>query len=184
MILEVPWTDFPEEVKAKVGPSAKVYLAIRDGRTVATASDPRQNIIVRSNTSHTHDQIGQELENHGLAVHAGEWLTGSEDHSNDLAVAAVAYVSNQETPGIWVEAFPFVPDVSDVITRLMEEFRREGALEGVTTEQFHSLARPNVVILSKQEIATLVDHFLRESTTPTYSPAPAVSEKEESALDP
>lgn len=163
MVLTVPWSDFAEEVKGRLGPSTKVYLSHRDGSTEATAGDPRLGLVVRSVTRQPFVDATEFLHNAELTVLNGVWTLANPDEGADLAIAAVAYVANDESPGLWVEAFPFVPDVSDVVIRMMGEFKREGALVGVTAEQFHDLAKPNIVILDRHEIQALIHAFDRET---------------------
>lgn len=163
MILQVPWIQFLEEVKAKIGPSTKIYLSYKEGQTIATASEPRLNFILRSTSTQSNPDILHDIAEADLQATSGEWLpfTDSEPIS-EISVAAVAYVSKEETPGLWCEVFPYKPDVSDVITRLISEFESEGALRNVTTEEFKKLAKPNVIILTQPEMKQLLQSFVRE----------------------
>ena len=187
MTLHVPWSDFPEEVIARIGPSARVYLTHQDGNTVATASDPRLGFILRSVTRQPYTGVIADLDRHDLKTGNGQWAKSEGSTEADVAIAAVAYVSNEETPGLWVEAFPFEPDVSDVISRMMEEFQREGALREVTAEQFTDMAKPNIVILDQREVKTMLEHYERESkvtsdatpTEPVVEPEPPLDPFEE-----
>lgn len=181
MTLHVPWSDFPEEVKARIGPSARIYLSNQDGTTIATACEPRLGFIVRSATRQPFAGVLEELDDHDLKTSHGQWSDSDEGTNAEVAIASVAYVSNEETPGLWVEAFPFQPDVSDVISRMMEEFQREGALKNVSAEQFTSMAKPNIVILDQREIKTMLEHYERESdiTSPTQSEPDSPPENEE-----
>ncbi len=164
MILQVPWNQFFDEVKAKVGPSAKIYLVYKDGQTIATASEPRLSFVIRSRTSKSNADILSEITQANLTTATGEWMTnGDSTESSEVCLAAVAYVSKDETPGLWVEAFPFTPDVSDVLRRMIAEFESEGALRNITSEEFRAMAKPNVVILTQPEIKALVEHFNREA---------------------
>lgn len=165
MTLNIPWSDFPEEVKARIGPSTRVYLSHHDGTTVATASEPRLAFILRSSTRQPFAKVTESLDSQGIIYCHGQWSVQDDPAQSDYAVAAVAYVSNEETPGLWMEAFPYTPDVSDVIQRLMAEFQREGSIKDVSFDQFQSMAKPNVVILDHLEIKALLEHFQREIPT-------------------
>src|SRR5690606_5662071 len=109
-------------------------------------------------------EVEADLKVASLAYGSGAWSMGDEAGAHDMAIVSVAYVSNEEAPGLWVEAFPFKPDISDVISRIMEEFQREGALAGVSAEQFREMAKPNVVILDQREIQEMLAQFERESS--------------------
>ncbi len=176
MTLNVPWSDFAEEVKARIGPSTRIYISHQDGQTVATASEPRLAFILRSVTRQPFATASQELEQSGLVNCHGQWSTLDDPSEAGYSVAAVAYVSNEETPGLWLEAFPHKPDVSEVITRLMDEFHQEGSLKDITFDQFQSMAKPNIIILDHQEINTFLDQYTRESANQMAVPSKSKDE--------
>ena len=121
-------------------------------------------MIVRSATRQPYAEVEADLQKASLNFTSGAWSMGDEAGSHEMAIVSVAYISNEEAPGLWVEAFPFKPDISDVVSRIMEEFQREGTLSGVSAEQFREMAKPNIVILDQREIQEMLAQFERESS--------------------
>ena len=146
MVLTVPFEGFVEALRAHSG--AKVaYVASLGGRTGVTALDQATGILVRSSTSLGVQEARQTLEGSGVTVREGAWGRSAQ------WVAAVAYKSAEETPGLWVDTYETKPTTGQVLAELYEEFRETGEVGDVSLEEFIRLADPNVVLLSPEEQA-------------------------------
>jgi hypothetical protein len=151
MVLTVPFEGFVEALRAHSG--AKVaYVASLGGRTGVTALDQATGILVRSSTSLGVQEARQTLEGSGVTVREGAWGDWA-DLPQALWVAAVAYKSAEETPGLWVDTYETKPTTGQVLAELYEEFRETGEVGDVSLEEFIRLADPNVVLLSPEEQA-------------------------------
>lgn len=151
MVLTVPFEGFADALKSH--PGAKVaYVTTHGSRTVVTAADPQTGAILRCHALRQPGEVKSILEKAGVTVQEGMWGDRSED-PGALWVAAVAYKSDSDTPGLWVDTYESKPTTGQVLAELYEEFRETGEVGEVTMEEFIRLADPNVVILSPEEQA-------------------------------
>jgi hypothetical protein len=151
MVLTVPFEGFAEALRAHS--SVKVaYATTQGGRTVVTALDPSTGAVVRCQTPLAPPEAKAALGQAGIEVREGSWGDGS-DIPQALWVAAVAYKSDEDTPGLWVDTYESKPTTGQVLAELYEEFRETGEVGDVSLEEFIRLADPNVVVLSPEEQA-------------------------------
>ncbi len=151
MVLTVPFEGFADALKSH--PGAKVaYVTTHGSRTVVTAADPQTGAIVRCHAQGSAAEVKATLEKAGVTVQVGIWGDRSED-PGALWVAAVAYKSEEDTPGLWVDTYESKPTTGQVLSEFYEEFRETGEVGDVSMEEFIRLADPNVVVLSPEEQA-------------------------------
>ena len=151
MVLTVPFEGFIEAAKSLPG-ARTVYVSTFGSRSVVTAADATTGAIVRSHADKPLADVRSLLEKAGLTVHEGLWGDRSED-PGALWVAAVAYKSEEDTPGLWVDTFETKPTTGQVLSELYEEFRETGVVGNLPLEEFIRLCDPNVVILSPEDQA-------------------------------
>lgn len=159
MILQVPFEQFEATVK-RVLKHKDVYATARGVATVVTsASDDRQTLVVSLSPSNVPDTRAT-LEKAGLQVYDGAWhLEGLLDIEEETAtpfVAAVAYLSQEAAPGLWVDAYDSLPTQMTVLRALYDEFRETGQVGDVAFEEFVRLAQPTVVITTPEELHSFV----------------------------
>lgn len=179
LTLTVPLESFAAAVR-RHAPGSPVYVA-RFGRGVrATAALPSGPRVVANGTMAV-DEATHVLAADGLEVLPGQWTSEVDDAfsgAHEAYVAAVAYQSTEDMPGLWVDAFPEVPTTVHVLRTMYEELSQTGEMSDVSFEEFLRLANANVVILSPREIEGFVAAKCGPGSavvTPTSSPtAPTV----------
>jgi hypothetical protein len=157
MVLTVPYEEFAAACK-RVG-AKEVYLAPNGKGTVLTVGDLHKQVVIASKSDAPLTEVSEALESAGLNVFPGRWGDGSVEfaessNGHSPFVAAVAYQSNDSTPGLWMDAFPTPPTPLIVLRTMFEEFKANSEIGEVTYEEFVRYARPNVVILTPGDIAT------------------------------
>lgn len=128
------------------------YVSTLGSRTVVTACDPASGAVVRCFATVSLSEARSTLEAAGVTVREGTWGDRPDD-PGPLWVAAVAYKSEEDSPGLWVDTYESKPTTGQVLGELYEEFRETGEVGDVSMEEFIRLADPNVVILSPEEQA-------------------------------
>jgi hypothetical protein len=101
------------------------------------------------------------LERQGLAAWNGAWaVDGSiEDEVGPplpAHVAAVAYRTSEDRPGLWMDAFEGAPSEVAVLEAMYDEFVKSGQIDPLPFDAFIEKAKVNVVILSPDEQAAFV----------------------------
>ncbi len=162
MTLEVPIQDFARTVRRVLG-RVDAYLAVEGDRCVVTAHHPSKPVLIRAESPKRESaKLREALGAQGLRVHTGLWSTGSEATAiasataeagapERLYVAAVAYHSQGEKPGLWVDAFPDKPTTLEVGKAMYQDFRESGEIGAVELEDFMRLAKLNIVVMSIEE---------------------------------
>lgn len=158
MTLTVDWAHFPAAVTRHVAVGAEVYLLAQPDGAIATAADPDRDILVTAHTRKARDAAEQDLIGAGFTVLRGRWRQeGDPEDESRLWVAAVAYRSSEEKPGLWVDGFPYAPTPADVLSRMVEEFREDGTLHPSLAARFSEFGHPNVLILGPDEISAFLE---------------------------
>lgn len=154
MVLRVDFSDFVESVRRIAG-DVPVFVSARSASCIVTAADPTRQIIVTSVSAMTLEETQAKLQEAELSVHKGEWsldLDATEQGTAcDLTVAAVAYETTEDRPGLWVDAWEAPPAISQVLLACYEEFTSHGEITEMSFEEFVRVAKPNVVIVSPDE---------------------------------
>lgn len=162
MTLQVSFDQFAETVK-RLLQQEEAYVAAHEAGAVVSSAKPEKSIVVISVTPLTPEVALSSLQDLGLSVYEGSWLT-EEEVITEIAspvqtfIAAVSYRSSGDKPGVWVDAYPSLPTQMTVLKTMYEEFRSTGEVDDVAFEEFVQLANANVVIISPQEI----ESFLRQ----------------------
>ncbi|HZH97357.1 MAG TPA: hypothetical protein VEX38_00170 [Fimbriimonadaceae bacterium] len=155
MVLRVGIEEFPSAVKRYLA-EPLAYLRRKGKGTEVSAGNPAQNLIIVSRSSEELEATSSSLSSKGLECREGSWVaeeaveTPEESHA---FIAAVAYRSREQMPGVWIDAFPFPPHQADVLQAMYEEFIENAEIKDVPFEDFVQMAKPNVVIVSPEEVA-------------------------------
>lgn len=157
MLLRVELNDFADAVDRFVGRRLAV-IAKRADAVVATAAAPEKHTVVAASSSKPMNEVEDYLKQAGFELARGEWRDGDAlllgiESDSDAYVAAVAYKSREEMPGLWMDAFPHEPTTGEVLKALYDDFAATGDLEDVPFEEFVRVAHPNVVVLSPDDVA-------------------------------
>jgi hypothetical protein len=133
-----------------------VYVSRTEGKTRVSAADLEKGLIVSATPNLSVDATILELESQGVRAGKGHWSDGVDRVSDSPAdlpfIAAVAYKSRDDMPGLWVDASLDHPTHASVLKALYEEFQASGEIGSTTLEEFIRGAMPNVVILTPAEI--------------------------------
>jgi hypothetical protein len=162
MTLQVSFDQFAETVKRLLNQD-EAYVSPHEAGSLVTAAKPEKHFVIASITPYPPEVATGTLQDHGLKLFPGTWLTPEEVLSpvaspQSTYIAAVAYRSSDDKAGLWVDAYPKLPTQMSVLRTMFEEFRSTGELDDIQFEDFVQLANPNVVIVSPDEI----DAFVRQ----------------------
>ncbi|MHB8637084.1 MAG: hypothetical protein ACYC96_11505 [Fimbriimonadaceae bacterium] len=159
MTLRVPYSDFA--AAATRFEVREAYVLAKSCGTAVTSLVKTSGRILFSRTELSLEEVREDLTKKGMHVFDGAWsVDPPEDdaaHTEAPFIAAVAYVSAEAMPGIWVDAFAWQPTQVQVLRALYDEFRDTGEVGEVPFEEFIRLASPNVAIVSPLEIEGFVD---------------------------
>jgi hypothetical protein len=160
MVLQVSIESFTEELKQHLQTN-EVYLDSGPEGTVVTASQESCGFVLYASTDAAPEQVHTMLKENGLSVHQGRWhdvaIPEDQLHIPPYSIAAVAYHSAEEKPGLWVNVYSTEPAPIEVLHHLYEEFLATGEMSKIEFEDFIRITKPNVVLLSPQQI----ESFLR-----------------------
>lgn len=160
MTLQVPLEQFAPTL-ARHGLAREAYICSQDGTTRVTAAHPTHQIVVVACTRLDVGTTRERLEAAELAVYEGHWRTeGAPElamNEPETYVAAVAYRSGEDRPGLWIDAYSGPPSQMQVLKRLYDEFRQTGEMGELHFEEFVRLSHPNVVILHPSDLRNFVD---------------------------
>ena len=160
MTLHVPYSDFA--AAATRFEVREAYILAKRGVTEISSVMKTSGRILFTRTDQSLDEVREDLTKKGLHVFDGAWSIEppEEDARNSAAetfVTAVAYVSSEAMPGVWIDAYPWQPTQVQVLRALYDEFRDTGEVGEVPFEDFIRLASPNVAIVSPHEIEGFAD---------------------------
>ena len=160
MILQVPFEQFASTVK-RVIKLDEVFVTSRGNATLATAASTDRQTMIVSIMPQSVAESRLALEGDGLKVFDGSWhtegLLDTESENVTPYVAAVAYVSQENAPGLWVDAYESLPTQVTVLRALYDEFRETGQVNEVSFEEFVKMAQPTVVIATPDELHSFVN---------------------------
>ncbi len=155
MTLQVTPAQFAETVKRMLK-TTDVFVAPNEAGSLITAADQQADLVIVAFAPEAPDQVKDRLKGDGFAVFGGSWTCSPDlqplERSTAAFIAAVAYRSAEDRPGLWVDAYPSLPSQMTVLRAMFDEFRETGEMEHITFEEFLQLSSPNVVILSPSEV--------------------------------
>lgn len=155
MTLHVEFDRFSDEAKRHLK-NPVAYLARLENRTHATAADPAGGVLISASSNLSMEDAKNLLVAKGMEVAHGGWshnVAGISDSLGELPyIAAIAYKSSDEMPGLWVDAFSETPTVAVAIKALYDEFRDTGEIGDISLEEFVRVANPNVTIVGPGEL--------------------------------
>ena len=160
MTLRVPYSDFA--AAATRFEVREAYILTKSGVTEVSAVMKATGRILFARSDEALDAVREDLTKKGLHVFDGAWSLDlpEEDPGHEAPatfIAAVAYVSSEAMPGIWIDAYPWQPTQVQVLRALYDEFRSTGEVDEVPFEEFVRLALPNVAIINPNEIEGFVE---------------------------
>lgn len=155
LVLRVSLDRFAEEVRRRLEVD-NVYLCSLGSGSLATAAEPEMLLTVAAVSSEPVGLVRTKLEATGLKVREGCWGDPSsfqiEEPHSEAWVAAVAYKTGREKPGLWVDAYPSEPTRAQVMRAMYDEFIEQGEVPEMTFEAFMASAMPSVVLIGPEEI--------------------------------
>ena len=153
MILHVDWDDFINEVHNRFPSKVTVYLRRIAGRTQASVGDSASNFVIQTIVPVTLNSVEASLNSAGFKTSRGFWGAESHlDNDSETWIGAVAYQSDEDRPGLWIDAFDHHPTKSEVLDALLDEFTDDGLLQNIDRITFQDSARPNVIIVNPDEL--------------------------------
>lgn len=159
MVLRVSSEGFADEVVSRLK-SRRAYVSPRGRRTVATAADSDTGLMVLAEFPFGIEQTKAALREADLEVAEGTWSdTLLEPDEDDLApfVIAIAYRSEENKPGLWVDADFREVSVSDALRRMFDEFRANGEIKETRFDEFVRVISPNVLVLAPHQLQAWAD---------------------------
>lgn len=159
MVLKVPLEDLPEAMN-QLGITGPVFVAGLGGRSLVSAAHPERSILLHADAKDVVDDVKAWLAEQGLTALNGCWTADGAETilpTTSFWITAIAYRSHDSKPGLWVDALAFKPSAGEALTKMFEEFRAAGELDGMTIEEFIERADPNVVVLDPDEQARFAD---------------------------
>jgi|GEM_PF-754888 len=157
MNLEVPISEFT--LICKQWGCHEIYVASQTKGSVVSAAHPKEPRVVVSYSSLTIEKLKDKLSGADLDIKIGSWVAPIQadvelENNQEIYTVAISYQSDELKPGVWVDAFPYLPTPMQALRAIYDEFRSTGEIGDVSFEEFMRLAHPNVAIVSPSEIAT------------------------------
>ncbi len=160
MTLTVPLEEFAEAVTRVLG-HKDAYISPRGGGSLITAAADGKVVLTSSKL--LPDVVEAQLTSAGLKIHRGTWRVSDDSDATDMEniyVAAVSYVSSDEKPGLWMDAYPDPPTAIQVLKALYDEFASTGEVQDASFEDFLRLSNANVVILGPADLRSFAHQKL------------------------
>lgn len=155
LIVEFP--EFVEVLKRFGSPTARIVFYRRTPHQVhLTYANPERGIEVVSSFLGSVAEVSRRLTEEGYEALPGMWISEASleywaKMTGNLCVAGVAY-HTPSGPGLWMDAYPSPPTEAQVLRSLFEEFVAEGLVKENEFERFLVEARPQVQILSPEDV--------------------------------
>lgn len=160
MVLRVEFEHFHDTAKRML-PNAAAYVSAAGAASVVSAADPKSQTLLVSHAQLSQAETEAKLRELGMEVFSGSWsldAAGFTEGSGACFVAAVAYASEEQKPGLWIDAYAEKPELADVMRAMFDEFKANGEVpEETSLEEFIRLANPNVVILSPEQLGNYME---------------------------
>lgn len=158
MTLCVPFDQFVPTIRRLIGSDAHAYLKPHGTLTLITAAAPEQNLLVLCRHREGLAKTREDLKLQKVESFDGSWIDGSplpqeEEQAAVPHIGAIAYKTDDETPGVWVDAFAEPPTEVMVLRAMYDEFSETGEVGDVSFEEFVRLSSANVVVVSPEQIA-------------------------------
>lgn len=158
MILKTDWPGFLEELTQ--WPSGlPIYLARQGVVKTASSHDHERGLTIMCTCVHPLTEVSETLQAMGRSVKNGRWISGqdAQEIDQDFWIAGIAYRTEEDQPGLWMDAFPHPPTASEILTSLLDEFVSEGVVDDQDRDQFAKWGSPNIILLSPDEIQSFLD---------------------------
>ncbi|MBS1717038.1 MAG: hypothetical protein JSS72_04835 [Armatimonadetes bacterium] len=160
MTLNVSFSDFSQTIQRELK-NPRVYVAYSGRTALITAADASNDLVVCAETHESREVVEKKLKEAKVEFFNGSWLPLPEPRGTEPYVAAIAYRSGEDRPGLWLEAFPEAPTEVDVIKAFMDEMKATGEMPDATMDDFVKMASPNVIVLSPAEVQAFAQNRAR-----------------------
>lgn len=158
--MHVDFEHIAEEVK-RHGYKPWAYVSRDRNTTLVTVGSPESRTVVQAETTLGPEEAKKLLTEQGLLVAPGRWVpdpfAGELHIAQPIWVTAVAYRTQDEKPGLWVDASRSELSVGDVLRDFYEEMGTETDLSTTSLDEFIVLTNPNVVVLGPDQLAAFAD---------------------------
>jgi len=160
MVLIVPFEGFP--AAAKTFGAKEVFVSPRGTGTMITVAKPDKAWVLSAISPDPLAAVEKLLKADGFAVSQGLWTHVAESTTlaghpiQEAFIAAVSYKCDGPKQGLWMDAYPSRPTDQIVLRAMYDEFIANEEIDAVGYEEFLVHAKPNVVILGPDEIATFL----------------------------
>lgn len=157
MVLRVSAEEFVHEVQTRLK-DKKVYVQPSGRHCLASAADPESGLMIEAKFRTSAAKTTEALTGLGLVVKAGLWSTAEGD---DIEVTpylvAIAYRSEESTPGLWLDADLHEISSAEALKRMYDELRENGEIKAVSFDEFVRVIHPNVMIIPPHQILAWAD---------------------------
>ncbi|MCC7102903.1 MAG: hypothetical protein IT206_07480 [Fimbriimonadaceae bacterium] len=153
MVLRVSPESFAAEVESRL--RVKDVYVIASGRhTLATAGDPATGLLIEAKFRTSLAKALDTLEKSGLKPRAGTWSTieGEDGVEETPYVVAIAYRSEETTPGLWLDADIHEISTAEALKRMYDELRDNGEIKEASFDEFVRVIKPNVMVVPPHQI--------------------------------
>jgi hypothetical protein len=176
VVLSVSVDDFAEAIKrhdtSSMRPVAYRHATRLHGAGQIlhlTYANPSQNLLVIAEMliggPDDLEAIEGDLRSKGVTLETGAWLptvptqaaqarppAEGGEAPPEFWIGCVAYQSDEDEPGLWVDAFTEEPSEEDVLRAMFDEFVSSGDLGDATFEDFTREATPTVQIADARDV--------------------------------
>jgi len=157
MVLTIPFHDFAFEARERfVG--EPIFLVGIQNRTLVSVSNGKQDGTILQAWSQEHSlAVKTKLELAGFKVREGRWSEsesdeGSSGAGSNLHVYAIAYKSENGSPGLWIDAGFDSKSEAETMRNFFDELRDNEEITKVSFEEFVRLADAKVMVFTPSEL--------------------------------
>ncbi len=174
----MPESDFAQALRAW-GAAAVVVQGLPDG---SRAAAPAASGWLGAKSARTAEDWSASLRAEGFTAFVGAFHEAWSDPLPGVWIAAVAYRSHEDSPGLWVDASMEPPERDDVLHRFFGELSRDGEIGAMGYERFIEIAQPTVVIVRSDRLIE-PDHAAGASAPHPPEPSPHTGSPDSASPD-
>ncbi|HVL38410.1 MAG TPA: hypothetical protein VM328_03365 [Fimbriimonadaceae bacterium] len=159
MVLTLDFQHLPEAVRRYLE-RPEAFVSRVGAGTLITAANPTTGLVIRCLCSLTPEEARGALQAESIPVLEGAWgeLEGaSTSLGAPFYICAIAYVSGESKPGLWLDASSEPLTTAQALRTMYEEFVRNGEVAEISLEEFIQAANPNVVLLSPDDLVRFAE---------------------------
>lgn len=161
MVLRVPFSEFSGAVR-RLLPKPEAYLEVVEGLVRLSAGSPGSGTVIECAVALPSGEVRDQLKSEGLEIFDGAWslserafptVSSTENLPAHFHVAAIAYVSRDKGPGLWVDAFPGEVSGVQALRAMYDELMANGEVSAISFEQFVNYSQANVLVIGPDQLA-------------------------------